>query len=338
MKILITGHTGFKGTWLSILLANFGHTIYGYSNEIYKNGIFDLVRGEKYFKRNNINDINDLKSLQNFVNNVKVDAVFHLAAQPIVSASYNDQFNTYKTNVMGTMNLLYALDKCESCEKIIIITSDKVYSNLDQNQIFDENSKLGGGDPYSNSKAMADLLAQNWNFKKNEKKIVILRAGNVIGPGDISKNRLLPDVFRSIETGEKLLIRNPKSVRPWQYVLDCVYGYKKALDKIEQLPNKIAINFGPSNDENFTVTDILDLIQLNLRSKNFEFRINLESNMKESGILKIDSNRAKQLLDWSPKIDINNAIKLICDWHEKLWQGNDAANLAEEYIKDFLRI
>ena len=263
-KILITGHTGFKGTWLSLWLNKLSADVYGISLPPPKNekNLFNLVKLKK-----NINsyfiDIRKKKKLEKTIIKIKPEIIFHLAAQPLVKESYKNPFNTIDTNILGTVNLLEICRKHKFVKTIIVITTDKVYENREQKKPYDENSKLGGFDPYSSSKACVELIVSSYRnsyFKKKGVSIATARAGNVIGGGDWSANRIIPDAVNAWGKNKSLIIENPKSTRPWQHVLDSLYGYLLLAQKISK-NHKLsgAYNFGPLNKKQYSVLDIINI-------------------------------------------------------------------------------
>jgi CDP-glucose 4,6-dehydratase len=335
MKIAVTGHTGFKGTWFSYLMSRYGHKLYGYSNEIPQGGIFEIGNAIDIFEAHNIGDVRDLNNLNNFLNISKPEVLIHFAAQPLVLKSYINQFATYETNVGGTLNILEAVAKSEECHKIIVVTSDKVYKHVSINTAFKEESSLGGQDPYSNSKAMADLLSQSWKFNNPDKKIVIVRAGNVIGPGDISENRLIPDIIRAVQNREKLIVRNRYSVRPWQYVLDCLLGYYEVIRKLKEIPNNSAWNIGPKSNEAFSVEQIVELFRSNFPELEVGYASSKFQEI-EMGSLLIDSDKAAKALNWSPKYQIADAIREISSWEKGLMDGASPKVLINSVLENYL--
>jgi CDP-glucose 4,6-dehydratase len=335
MRILITGHTGFKGGWLSHLLSSFGHELFGYSDKIISGGIYEISKVSNLFAKEKIANIKNENDLGKFFNQVLPDFVIHLAAQPIVLKSYKDQLDTYQTNVNGTLNVLEAVNRSDTCAKVLIITSDKVYKKSAKAIDFDESSCLGGGDPYSNSKAMADLLSQSWVFDNGDKKVAIARAGNVIGAGDVSENRLVPDLFRALSSNEELLIRNKNSVRPWQHVLDCLNGYIHLIDNFQAIENHSSWNFGPIGDEKLDVQSIIKIFQK--KFPNIKVRYSTEISKEiELNYLGIDSSKSTRVLKWKPKYNIQEAVEDISFWYQGLYEGIDPVKLTKKSLEKFL--
>jgi CDP-glucose 4,6-dehydratase len=319
--VLVTGHTGFKGSWLSWWLIKLGAKVIGYSLDPLDNdGIFSMTQLSKYIVDIR-GDIRDKTSLDFTLREYQPDVIFHLAAQPLVIESYDYPYETFEINLMGTINLLQSVKKLTKKITIIVVTTDKVYRNNEDGKSFVENDSLGGYDPYSSSKACTDILVESWrysffpleNYNYHQKSLSTVRAGNVIGGGDSSKNRIIPDVFKAINSGESLNIRNPNSVRPWQHVLDPIYGYILLAFHMDSEPSKYsgAWNFGPSNMQFLSVMDLISKIKKYFPSLIVSFN---QLTYKESQYLSINSSKSNKLLSWEPKIDIDEAVKMIVEW------------------------
>jgi len=318
-KIIITGHTGFKGSWLTLCLNLFGANILGISNG-YPTSIshFRDLKIEKNIKHK-ICDITNLKKLKKIFNDYQPDYVFHLAAQAIVSKSFKDPVSTFNSNTIGTLNVLESLKSVRKC-KVVIITSDKSYKNLEIKRGYYENDILGGDDPYSGSKGAAELVINSYvkSYFQNGKnvRIGIARAGNVIGGGDWSLDRIIPDCVKSWYKKKKTIIRNPKSTRPWQHVFDAIRGYLILAIKLENIKiHGEAFNFGPDNKQNKSVLDLVKEIEKNWREAKWKLKKNNVNQNKESNLLKLNSEKAKRYLDWYPVLDFKNAIKFTANWY-----------------------
>ena len=323
-KILITGHTGFKGSWLSLWFKSLGADVMGVSIDIpTKPSHFQLINLEKKIKSKFV-DITDLKKLKKIFNSFKPDYVFHLAAQSLVKKSYKNPLLTYYTNAIGTLNVMESLKSLKNNCIAVIITSDKSYKNLEIERGYKEEDVLGGADPYSSSKASAELIIQS-HFKsyladKKNIRIAIARAGNVIGGGDWSDDRLIPDSMKSWSKNKKVLIRSPNSTRPWQHVLDALWGYitlSLCLKKHKKL-NGQAFNFGPSLNNNYKVIDVLKL------SKNYWKNIvwkiiNKKKRDYESNLLKLNSSKAKSLLKWKCNLSFKETIFFTTEWYKNFY-------------------
>ena len=317
-KILITGHTGFKGAWLSYIFYLNKSKVYGISDKI--------LPGHSFFKalklKDKINsyyiDLNNYDLLKKKINEIKPDIIFHLAAEAIVSRAYDDPLNTFKINILGTANILNILNNFNHKCTGIFITSDKCYENIEIKKSYRETDRLGGSDPYSASKASAEILIssmyRSYLVNKKNIKIGICRAGNVIGGGDWSENRLIPDVIRSIISKKKLIIRNPRSTRPWQHVLDPLNGYitLSYLLHFKKFKNGHAFNFGPKPNSKYDVKKVLEIIN---SITIINYRILSKPKMKEANLLSLNSNKAFKFLGWRCRYDIKTSIKMTINWY-----------------------
>ena len=326
-KVFITGHSGFKGSWLAKTLDVFGATVFGYSLKP-DNGVnhYDLIQ---FNKAGVFSDISDLKKLSSTLNDFKPDIVFHLAAQPLVIQSYLDPIGTYKTNVIGTANLLEAMKNVDSIKSAVIITTDKVYKNIEKESFYNENCTLGGYDMYSSSKACCEILTESfrnsfYNIKTYSRDhnllIATARAGNVIGGGDWSKNRLIPDLINSAVNGKCIEIRSPKSVRPWQHVLDCISGY--LLLGANLYNSKIEFsgswNFSPDKEEVFDVEAISNFSKKCWEEIKFKTLVS-ENKFHEANLLMLDNNKAKALLGWTPKWNTEESVVKSVEWYKDFY-------------------
>jgi CDP-glucose 4,6-dehydratase len=322
MHFFVTGHTGFKGSWLIALLKSKGHEVSGYSLAAVEGGLFDLAKLDQDLKHHTIADIRDLESLSLALAEAKPDVVLHLAAQPLVLRSYEDPVETYTTNVNGTLNLLQAVTRLSSPPTTLVITTDKVYRDTGKGS-YSELDALGGHDPYSASKAMADILTQSWAETHPSLPLHIARAGNVIGAFDVSPDRLLPDVIRALKQKTPLRVRHPEAVRPWQHVLDCLNGYLMFVDAIEEgqdLP--VALNFGPDAGGMKSVLDVLGVASAAFPEFQFETIETLE--LKETRLLTLNAELAHSSLDWRNQIGFEQAVLMSFvafgqEWRERLY-------------------
>jgi len=318
-KIVITGHTGFKGSWLSLIFYLYGANVYGISDKIYKgNSLFRVINLKSKINSNLI-DITDYKKISSVLNEIKPDFIFHLAAEAIVSSAFKDPIKTFKTNIIGTANLLNIIRSFKHKCTCIFITSDKCYENKELVRSYSEKDELGGSDPYSASKAGAEIIISSMfrSYIKNLKniKLGICRAGNVIGGGDWSSNRLIPDIIRSIETNKQLIIRNPKSTRPWQHVLDPLNGYITLAYCLyfKSFKNGEAFNFGPQPKSKYSVEFILNTINDIYKIK---YKVNtLKKKLYEARLLSLNSNKAKKMLKWKCKYNTKLAIQKTINWY-----------------------
>tara|TARA_B100001057_G_scaffold353876_1_gene355772 strand:- start:1195 stop:2265 length:1071 start_codon:yes stop_codon:yes gene_type:complete len=323
-RILITGHTGFKGSWLSLWLKNLGADVMGISKNVpTKPSHFELINLENKIK-NKFVDITNLKKLKKIFTNFKPDYVFHLAAQSLVKKSYKEPLLTFNSNTIGTLNIMECLKELKNNCIAVIITSDKSYKNLEIKRGYKEDDVLGGFDPYSSSKASAELIIQTYYksylAKKKNIRIGIARAGNVIGGGDWSEDRLIPDCMKSWAQNKKVLIRSPNSTRPWQHVLDALYGYITLsiyLKKNSKL-NGHAFNFGPSLNSNYKVLDVLKLAK-KFWNKVFWKVIKERKKVYESNLLKLNSLKAKSILKWSCNLSFKETVYFATDWYKHFY-------------------
>ncbi len=338
-KVLITGHTGFKGSWLSLWLKLLGANVIGLS--------YDIPTKPSHYKLCNLkNDIKDYKidirdytKLKNSILKIKPDFIFHLAAQPIVRTAYQNPLNTFMTNSIGTINLLEALRFLEKKMVVVFITSDKVYDNLELKRGYVENDRLGGKDPYSSSKGMAELAFYSYfnsYFNKNKIKIVVARAGNVIGGGDWAKNRILTDCVISWSKNQKATIRNPLSTRPWQHVLEPLSGYL-LLGAQTKLSNNLSgqvFNFGPQ--KSYTVNKLIN--EMSKFWDRVDWKILKNNNSKfESSLLKLNSFKAKKILNWNQILTFNETVGMTINWYKYFYENkkNDIKKFSISQIKEY---
>lgn len=311
MHYLVTGHTGFKGSWLILLLTQLGHTVSGIALEPDPAGLF--VRGElrKRLRHHTILDIRDRDKLRDAIRHISPDVVIHMAAQPLVIESYKNPTDTFDTNVTGTLNLLLASSATESIRAVLVVTTDKVYADTGSGA-YSESSALGGFDPYSTSKAMADLLTQSWMNLGQHYRLGVARAGNVVGLGDTSDRRLLPDIVSAIRHSTPLDVRSPESVRPWQHVLDCLSGYLLFVDYMlkDEIFTHRVLNFGPDPEGYKSVSEVVAIAQ----SRYSQLEVNATSEpgapFKETQFLTLDSTLARSVLGWENRIEFSRAV----DW------------------------
>ena len=330
-KVLVTGHTGFKGSWMVALLHHLGAEVTGYAlaPETHPS-LFYVLEGNTLCK-SVIGDIRDVVYLQNIVKKCQPDIVFHLAAQPIVRTSYELPAETFEVNVIGTANVLDAIRLLEKSCVAIMITTDKVYENNEGGQAYKESDRLGGYDPYSASKACAELVIDSYRksffnpeeYENHRKSIASARAGNVIGGGDWAKDRLFPDIVRALAINESIQIRNPKAVRPWQHVLEPLWGYLTLAKKIYMQPKNYvqAFNFGPYPQDVLTVKEMVEAA-VNLWGKGDIVYPELKNQPHEAGLLALDIQKAGDLLQWKPKLNSMEALEFTLDWYKSFYEKN----------------
>jgi CDP-glucose 4,6-dehydratase len=344
-KVFITGHTGFKGSWLMACLDILGAKIKGYAlPPEYDNNIYDhLIKSNKI--ESVLADIRDKNELKNELLSFNPDFIFHLAAQPLVRRSYEIPAETFEINVGGTANLLEAaIDLPGKCT-IIVITTDKVYENKEKDVLYKEDDALGGFDPYSASKACAEFVVSSFRnsffnlekYQTHKKAVASIRAGNVIGGGDRSNDRLIPDIVRSLEKGNTIEVRNPKSVRPWQHVLEPLTGYLLTAALINENPKDYspAFNFGPESNDHLTVKECVEAAIEYWGAGNWK-DCSDPKQPHEAGLLKLDIARAKKELNWKPKLNTKQAIKWTLDWYKQ--NPNNQAEFTYQQIKEYLSL
>tara|TARA_B110000003_G_scaffold268103_1_gene297150 strand:+ start:2509 stop:3609 length:1101 start_codon:yes stop_codon:yes gene_type:complete len=330
-KVLVTGHTGFKGSWLSLWLLKLGAKVVGYSNDIPTNpSIFtDLNLGDKIIDYRG--DIRDLDSLNKVISSEKPDFIFHLAAQPIVSESYSDPIGTITTNAIGTMNIMECLRKINWHCSVVLITSDKSYENVEWVWGYKETDPLGGKDIYSGSKGAAELIIKSYYHSffeghENDVRIAVARAGNVIGGGDWAKDRIVVDCMKAWSDGKSVEIRCPDATRPWQHVLEPLSGYLTLGQMIAHSDILLgeAFNFGPRSEQNRTVVELLNDLFNHTDVGNAEVAFNVTDNIpfKESGLLKLNCDKALFYLKWEAALDYINTVKFTGDWYTSYFANN----------------
>ena len=334
MHYLLTGHTGFKGTWLALLLSTRGHKVSGISLDPIEDALFTQIDFATLFANDVRVDIRDEKSLGRYFIEIEPDVVIHLAAQPLVRESYRDPITTYDTNILGTLNVLKATAKTNSIKAQLIVTTDKVYENKNRLDGYVESEALGGHDPYSTSKVVADLLTQAWvrNFKSCP--TAIARAGNVIGGGDVSPDRLIPDLINSYTNGTAPLLRYPKSVRPWQHVLDCINGYLKLVDALLLGKGSGAWNFGPNKSEIKTVAEVSELVGKIWGVQN-NWILDERPKPVEAGLLLLNSNKARENLFWADRLDFLDSVNWTTNWYKDVTLGIPPAEVTINQILKF---
>ncbi len=316
-KVFITGNTGFKGTWLTKILLQKNAIVKGYSSKIEKKSMFNLLNLKNKIKFDK-GDIRNYKTLFNSINDFDPDVIFHLAAQPLVSEAKKYPLETISTNIIGTTNLLDILKFSKKRKSIVIVTTDKCYQEGIINQKFSENDKLGGDEIYSASKASCELITYSYNksFFSNYSKVGLAtaRSGNVIGGGDWSLNRLVPDIFKSIIKKKKLEVRNPNHVRPWLHVLDPLYGYMILAEKLYKFPKEYSSswNFGPNGKPN-SVIEVLDSFK-KFTQLEFTIKNSKKNNFYESSYLILNSYKSKKYLKWKPLLNTNDSVRLCAEW------------------------
>ncbi|HRP90143.1 MAG TPA: CDP-glucose 4,6-dehydratase [Edaphocola sp.] len=342
-KVLLTGHTGFKGAWLLQILNRLGAVVKGYSlAPEHDNDLFNQIKGENLCYSSVIADINDAQRLQGEIIRFEPDFIFHLAAQALVRKSYEIPVQTFSTNVMGTINVLEALRKLEKPCVAIMITTDKVYENPENGIPFKEEDKLGGYDPYSASKAACEIAISSYqrsffntsNYTQHQKKIITLRAGNVIGGGDFSDDRIIPDIVRAIYKEEPVILRNPNAIRPWQHVLEPLMVYVQAAATLAQSDETFlpAYNIGPEASDVLSVKEVTETFIQTFGKGSFEVISNSNA-PHEAHLLMLDNSKIKQDLGFKPKLNAHTAIQWTAEWYAN--QGLSATEKCNLQIEKY---
>jgi len=315
VKVLVTGHTGFKGAWLSLLLTKQGHEVSGVALDPLPGGVFERARVGELLHKEFRADIRDGNLMTDLVQQIQPEVVYHLAAQPLVRESYERPRETLDTNIWGTINIVDACIVNESVKRLVVVTTDKVYRNVEQQTGYVEEDALGGDDPYSASKACADLLTATWarSFGRGDLAIATARSGNVIGGGDVSKDRLIPDLLNAFRRGEPALIRYPNAVRPWQHVLDALSGYVLLADYLNMHPKFSSWNFASSESNLATVADVCKKV-CDIWGDQAAWVEDKDTNPHEAGLLLLNARKAERDLHWRNKLGVDDALRWTLDW------------------------
>ena len=340
-NVFLTGHTGFKGSWFLVLLKFIGANVKGYSLKPKKLSLFNKIKGELLCE-SIIGDINDKALLEDELLKFKPDFIFHFAAQALVNESYLDPIKTFNTNIIGTVNLLDSIRSLKKKCSIVIITTDKVYKNKESLKPYSENDELGGYDPYSSSKSCVELITESYknsffNLKKiavHQKAFAIARAGNVIGGGDWSNDRIVKDIISAIELNKPIKLRYPDSIRPWQHVLEPLNGYLELALKLDDnfLNYSTAFNFGPLMKDCISVKLFTEKM-LNTWGADIKILIETKKNNHETGALILNIKKAEKILGWKPKTNIDDAISKTISWYKN--NTSQAIKKCETQIKQF---
>jgi CDP-glucose 4,6-dehydratase len=337
LHYLVTGHTGFKGSWLTLMLTEQGHTVSGLALEPAPGSLYERARLSELLHRDLRVDIRDGAATRDAITALEPDVVLHLAAQPLVRESYRDPRYTYETNTLGTLNVLMAVENTPSVKAQVIITTDKVYRNVDQIWGYRESDPLGGVDPYSASKAAADLITQSW-MKTSGAGVptAIARAGNVIGGGDVCVDRLMVDLVAAFSAGQSVRIRNPGSVRPWQHVLDCLHGYLELADALLRGESAgEAFNFGPDTDSFVQVGAVATAVA-ELWGTESLIEVDAGAHVHEAARLALDPRKAELQLGWRSRMTFHQALAWTVAWEKQIGAGGDARAVSVAQISEFM--
>lgn len=347
-SVFLTGHTGFKGSWLSFLLHLFGAEVHGYSLPApTKPSLFEALNISSLIASSTIGDIRDQKSILEAFKASKASIGLHLAAQPMVLSSYENPLETYDTNVAGTASFLQAALSVDTLKSVVVITTDKCYENKEWDRPYREDDTLGGHDPYSNSKACCELVSQSFQKSfflnpQNKNGIVGLataRAGNIIGGGDWGVYRLVPDFFRAYLQNEPLIIRNPNAIRPWQHVLEPLTGYLTLAEKCAVAPVEYSTgwNFGPDESLVKSVSEVITELQLNFTNK-VPVNIDNSTNKKhEAQLLRLDCTKAKEKLGWHPRWNFSDSIKHTVRGYEAMLSGSNLSTELRKQVEEYFK-
>lgn len=341
-KVLITGQTGFKGSWLALWLQQLGAEVTGIALDppttpsLYQ--LANVAQGMESY----IADIQDLASVEQIMRQTRPEVVIHMAAQALVKQSYRNPIETYTTNVMGSLHVLEAIRKTPSVRSVVMVTTDKCYDNKEWPWGYRENDPMGGFDPYSSSKGCMELLVASYRssyFTNHHTAIATARAGNVIGGGDWAEDRLIPDIIKSFQGGQAVSIRNPQAIRPWQHVLEPLAGYLTLAEKLYTHGAEYAEawNFGPNAESAKPVSWIVKNLAYHWGS-DAEWQIDESEHAHEAHFLKLDCSKAQARLQWLPHWTLDNALRKIVEWHKKLLNGADARSLTLANINEFSRL
>lgn len=343
-KVLITGHTGFKGSWMCEILLKAGAEVIGYALEPPTvPSLFQICRlGERMHSE--IGDIRDLEHLKNIFEQTKPEIVIHMAAQPLVRESYKNPVYTYETNVIGTVNVLECVRKTETVKSFVNVTTDKVYLNKEWEWGYRENEELNGYDPYSNSKSCSELITSSYKksfFQNADAAITTVRAGNVIGGGDFAEDRIIPDCVRAAEKKETIIVRNPYSVRPYQHVLEPVMGYLLiAMEQYKDHKYAGSYNIGPDEADCWTTGELVTLFcekWNDMTGESITWENHFDGGPHEANFLKLDCSKMKNTFHWKPKWNVEKSVEKIVEWFWVYLHGGDVSACIDKQIEEFVK-
>lgn len=345
-RVLVTGHTGFKGSWLSIWLYELGAEVVGVANEPFsERDNFVLSDIGSKIKADIRADIRDGERMKQIFAEYQPEIVFHMAAQPLVRLSYEIPVDTYATNVMGTINIMEAMRATDSVKVGVMITTDKCYENKEQIWGYREDEPMGGYDPYSSSKGCCEIAISSWRrsffnpaqFEKHGKALASVRAGNVIGGGDWALDRIIPDCIKALEAGKSIEIRSPRSIRPWQHVLEPLSGYMLLATKMWEAPTQYCEgwNFGPRMESVTPVWDVASLVIKNYGSGELH-DLSAPNALHEAKLLMLDITKAQVMLGWEPRMNIEQCINLVVEWYKAYKNTDDVYSLCISQIQKYI--
>ena len=343
-RVFLTGHTGFKGSWLSLWLEQLGAKVSGYAlnppTEPNLFGLANVAHGIDSY----LGDIREFSALKNALDQASPEIVIHMAAQSLVRQSYETPVDTYSVNIMGTVYLLEAIRSAKNIKAVVVVTSDKCYENREWLWSYRENEPMGGYDPYSNSKGCAELVTAAYrssffnlgDYLNHGVAISTARAGNVIGGGDWAKDRLVPDTVKAFEQNYEMQIRNPNAIRPWQHVLEPLSGYLMLAEALYNFGPDFAEawNFGPNEEESKTVSWVVETIA-KYWGQEAKWKSCLEANLHEANFLKLDISKAKSRLGWKPRLDLEQSLAMVVEWSQKRCAGNNMRDFTLQQISNY---
>jgi CDP-glucose 4,6-dehydratase len=336
MRYLITGHTGFKGAWLGAMLKAQGHDVVGISLPALDKSLYKAASLSDLFSQEFFLDIRNRSEFKKAIVDSGAEAAFHLAAQPLVRESYRTPIETYETNVLGTLNFLDGVNETD-IKASVVVTTDKVYKNKNLPRGYTESDELGGHDPYSSSKAAADIATQSWVASFESKNVSIARAGNVIGGGDWASDRLMPDLVNAFANGVPAIIRYPDSIRPWQHVADCLAGYLALSEAMFSNGATGAWNFGPTINTDTKVSEIADLA-VSAWGDKASWMLTRDAQLHEAEHLLLDSSKARKELGWEDKLDCRTAVEWTIDFYKSSVSGKNPRILLQDQVEAFLNL
>jgi CDP-glucose 4,6-dehydratase len=341
-RVYLTGHTGFKGAWTALLLKQLGSDVTGFALPANStDDLFEAAKVRSVLRGHEVGDIRDLASLSKNLQAAEPEIVLHMAAQALVRLSYDEPVSTYATNVMGTVHLLESVRRVPSVRATVVVTSDKCYENVGWVWGYRENDRLGGRDPYSNSKGCAELVTDSYRNSffqaQGLSHIATVRAGNVVGGGDWARDRLVPDAIRAFSANHALRIRNPDAVRPWQHVLDPITGYLRLAQSLFEngAPFAEAWNFGPAADSEVPVSTVVSRLA-RLWGNTASWEVDGDTHVHEAAYLKLDCSKAASRLNWRPAMNLDQTLQLTVDWYRSFRDAKDMRAITMAQIEEFL--